>query len=105
VRRATARVVADLAQDRLCARAVEPTHRSHRRPDERRPRHAEVGDEPTAVALSDEGLALLRELPQVGFGVFSSHTIAWMARTFGRETEARAILEREKAEAALGSGG
>jgi thioredoxin-like negative regulator of GroEL len=58
----------------------------------------ETRDESSAIKLFDEALAVLRELPHLGFGVFSSHTIAWLARSFGRAADAKAIFDRETAE-------
>jgi tetratricopeptide (TPR) repeat protein len=60
--------------------------------------YAETGDEPGAIALFDEALARLRELPHLGFSVFHSPTIAWLARLFGRESDVRAIFSMETIE-------
>jgi len=56
--------------------------------------HAETGDEPGAIVLFDEGLAHLRQLPQLGFSVLYSHIIAWLARLFGREADVEAIFSK-----------
>ena len=54
--------------------------------------HAETGDEGNARALFDEALARLEELPQLGFGVFYAHNLAWFGRVFDRETEVDALF-------------
>jgi len=60
--------------------------------------YAETGDEPRAVELFDEALALLRELPNLGFAVFPSHTLAWLALSFGRKADAEAMLRKARIE-------
>jgi class 3 adenylate cyclase/tetratricopeptide (TPR) repeat protein len=55
----------------------------------------ETGDEPGAIALFEELLDHLRALPHLGFAVFQSHTIAWVARLLERTSEVAAILSRE----------
>jgi len=60
--------------------------------------HAETGDEPGAIALFDEALARLRELPHLGFAVFYAHNIAWLARVFGRKAEVEEVFSRKTIE-------
>jgi class 3 adenylate cyclase/tetratricopeptide (TPR) repeat protein len=60
--------------------------------------YAETGHEADAIALFDEALALLRELPSVGFSVFPSHTLAWLARVLGREADVEELFSRETAQ-------
>jgi len=60
--------------------------------------YAETGDEPGAAALFDEALTRLRELPHLGFSVYNSPAIAWLARLFGREADAEALFSRETIE-------
>jgi hypothetical protein len=56
---------------------------------------AEAGDESSAVALFEELLALLRGHRHLGYGVFQSPTIAWVARLFERTSEVAAIFSRD----------
>jgi ATP/maltotriose-dependent transcriptional regulator MalT len=57
--------------------------------------YAETGDEPGAIALLDEVLARLRELPHLGFSIFNSPALAWLARLLEREAEVEALFSRE----------
>jgi hypothetical protein len=55
---------------------------------------AETGDESSAVALFEEALDLLRQLENLGYAVFQSHTVAWLARLFDRTPDVEAIFSR-----------
>ncbi|CAN5331425.1 hypothetical protein BH18ACT12_BH18ACT12_04110 [soil metagenome] len=59
--------------------------------------YLETGDRAQAVALFDEALELVRELPHLGFAVFPFHVLAWLAWSFGREAELEPWLRRERA--------
>jgi len=71
--------------------------------------YAETGDETTGLAVFDEVVAHLVELQDIGFTVFNSPNLAWLARVFGRESEVAPIIRtsrirsrwRDVAEAAL----
>jgi tetratricopeptide (TPR) repeat protein len=60
--------------------------------------YAETGNESDAIALFDETLARLQELPSMGFAVFNCYTLAWLARSFGREADVAALFSRETTE-------
>jgi tetratricopeptide (TPR) repeat protein len=59
--------------------------------------HLGTGDHAQALALFDEALDRVRELPRLGFAVYPFHTLAWLARSFGREAEIEALLSKERA--------
>jgi tetratricopeptide (TPR) repeat protein len=59
--------------------------------------HLVTGDDAQALALFDEVLARIRELPRLGFAVYPFHTLAWLARSFGRESELETLLSKERA--------
>ena len=57
----------------------------------------ETGDTARAVALFDEALELLRELPDLGFAVYPLHTVAWLAWSFEREADVEPLLAKKRA--------
>lgn len=60
--------------------------------------YTETGDRSRAIALFDETVGYLRELPDMGFAISFTHTIAWLARVFGREAEVEPIFSAETVE-------
>jgi class 3 adenylate cyclase/tetratricopeptide (TPR) repeat protein len=54
----------------------------------------ETGDESSAIGLFEEALARLHELPHLGYAVFQSHTVAWLAQLFDRTSDVEAIFGR-----------
>jgi class 3 adenylate cyclase/tetratricopeptide (TPR) repeat protein len=56
----------------------------------------ETGDTARAVALFDEALEILQELPDLGFAVYPLHTVAWLAWSFEREADVEPLLAKKR---------
>ena len=60
--------------------------------------YLETGDSARAVALFDEALELLRDLPDLGFTVYPLHTLAWLAWSLEREADVEQLLPKKRAQ-------
>ncbi|MFL5946527.1 MAG: ATP-binding protein, partial [Gaiellaceae bacterium] len=59
--------------------------------------YLETGDTRRAAALFDEALALLRDLPDIGFAVYPLHTLAWVAWSLERTADVEPLLTSKQA--------
>ena len=59
--------------------------------------YLETGDSARPVALFDEALELVRELPDLGFAVYPLHTLAWLAWSFEREVDVEPLMTKKRA--------